>query len=174
MGSFNRFIVSRLGFLPLPLHDARRIVTNATVNLAGSGGIVASDSAPALARTNGATDPSLRLAWAASSSVEVQWNVVAPADLDANFPVLVKLFAAMGGTTDTPTITVAFFAGVGGTNGGSATAAVSGTTPATKTVTVAASNIGAAGTPWNITLVPGAHTTDALYVYDVRLEYTRR
>ena len=54
--------VSKTGTVVLDLIDARRIVTNATVNLAGSGGIVASDSAPALARVNGATDPAMRLA----------------------------------------------------------------------------------------------------------------
>ena len=48
------------GFIPLDITALREIATNDIQNLAAHGGLLASDSDPALARVNGATDKAHR------------------------------------------------------------------------------------------------------------------
>lgn len=163
------------GFIPLPLQNWREVATNATQNLAAHGGILASDSTPILQRVNGATDKQLRLNWAASNNDEIVYGGIAyPPDLDDAAEVTVHLLAAMAGATDTPLVAVSFFEGVGDSNAGGNTAAVTGTTMAEYSVTIAAGNVGAHPNVAAVGLVPAAHTTDALYVYAAWLEYTRK
>jgi hypothetical protein len=136
---------------------------------------VASDE-PYITRVNGPTDPALRLVWPAGSVNEVLLPpVLWPVDLDHTAAAYVKLLAAMSGATDTPTITVKAFEGIGDTNFGGATAALSAT-PALASRTLAASDIGdpaVAGTSvLNLSVTPGTHNTDAVYLYGGRLNYT--
>lgn len=165
---------SEKGTIQVDLTRAIEIASNDTQNLAAHGGIMASDSTPTLARVNGATDKALRLTWAASNSNEIAFPPIAkPADLDSSQDVTVHLWAGMAGATDTPTIDVQAYDGVGDTEMGGATGALSDTAGEVS-VTLAAADIGAAPGFLNIALVPGAHTTDALYLYSVHLEYTRK
>ena len=164
------------GIIPLDITALREIATNDTQALAAHGGLLASDSDPSLARVNGATDKALRVIWDTSNDTdEVQFPpVIMPADLDAGQDVTIHLLMAMGGATDTPTVDVQVFDGVGDTEMGSATAAVTGTSVAEYTATVAAANV--SGHPLgflNIALAPGEHTTDALYLYGAWVEYVR-
>lgn len=160
--------------LPVDLTNCREIFSNATTNIAGNGGILASDTTPVLQRVNGATDVALRLNWAASNVDEIQLpTFVYPRDLDDASPVTIRIWAAMAATNDTPTLTVKYFEGVGDTDAGSATAAVTGATPAVYTATIAAADIGAFPKFANIAIVPSAHGTDALYIYSISIEYTR-
>ncbi len=161
------------GFIPLDITTVRIIATNAIQNTT-EGGVPDGNTAPSLARVNGATDKALRLAWAASSSEEVQFGpFVYPPDLDDASAVEIHLLAAMAGTTDTPVIAVGAFEGVGDTNAGGNTAAVTGTSVAEYSVSVAHGDVGAHPKALNITLTPAAHTTDALYIYGAWIEYTR-
>lgn len=162
------------GFLALPLAEAREVATNAIQNLAAHGGILAVDSTPILERVNGATDKQLRIDWAASNSDEITWSVMSPPDLDDAAAVTVKILAASAGATNSPVVAVGFFEGVGDTNAGGNTAAVTGTTPAVYSVAIAHGDIAAAPQPWAISLVPAAHTTDAVYLYGAWIEYTRK
>lgn len=162
------------GYIPLPLAQAREVATNAIQNLAAHGGILASDSTPILQRVNGATDKQLRINWAASNSDEITWSVMSPPDLDDAAAVTVKIMAAMAGATDTPVVAVGFFEGTGDTNAGGNSGAVTGTTPAVYSVAIAHGDIAAAPKAWSVSLVPAAHTTDALYVYGAWIEYTRK
>lgn len=162
------------GFLPLSLATARLISSNDIPNTAGDAGVLSSNSAPALARVNAATDKKLRISWAASGVVGVTWNIEYPADLDGTQPVTVNLLCAMAGATDTPTIAVNYFEGVGDTNAGGNTAAVTGTTVTKYSRTIAATDVGEYPNAASVELVPAAHGTDALYLYGAWIEYVRK
>lgn len=163
------------GTIQLDITALREIASNDIQALAAHGGLLASDSDPSLARVNGATDKALRVIWdTAADTDEVQFPPVAlPQDLDSATDVTIHLLMAMAGATDTPTVDVQVFNGVGDTEMGGATAAVTGTTPAEYSVTIANANIGTIPGVLNIALVPGEHTTDALYLYAAWIEYTR-
>lgn len=161
------------GPIPLPLSQARKITSNNIPNVAAVGGLLASDTDPKLERVNGATDPQLRIQWAAASVIPVQWSVPAPKDFDNTQPVIVNVMAGMGGATDTPTIGVAFWPGVGGANGGGNTGALSSSI-AQKTVSVPGASAGTYPSEWAVILTPAAHGTDALNLMGCWLEYTRK
>lgn len=165
----------KTGFIPLDITALRDIASNAIQNLAAHGGLMAADSTPLLARVNGATDKALRVVWAASDSNEAQFPPVPkPPDLDSSQPLTIHLLAAMEAANDTPTIDVQVFDGIGDTEMGGATAAITGTTLTEYSVTVAAANLGAHPGFLNVSLVPGAHTNDDLYLYAAWIEYTRK
>jgi len=167
----------RTGTIPLDITAMREIATNDTQNLAAHGGLLASDSAPNLARVNGATDKALRVMWTAEADTdEAQFPPVAmPADLDASADVTFHALMAMEDTNDTPTVDVQVFDGLGDTEMGGATGAVTGTAIAEYTVTIANANIGGPPTGFfNISLIPGTHANDDMYLYAAWLEYTRQ
>ena len=169
------------GIIPINLYAARSISSNdiGANGATPAGTILTSDSAPKLIRINAATDKGVRVQWAASSSVEIALGtIVYPYDLDDTAAITVNLLAAMGGATDTPTIAVGYFEGIGDTNAGGNTAAVTGTTLAKYSVTIAASDVAMYSTTntnfASITLTPGAHTTDVLNLYAAWIEYTKK
>jgi len=163
------------GTIQLDITALREIASNDIQNLAAHGGLLASDSAPNLARVNGATDKALRVTWTAEADTdEAQFPPVAkPVDLDEGTDLTIHLLMAMEGATDTPTVDVQVFDGLGDTEMGGATGAVTGTTITEYTVTIANANIAAAPGFLNISLVPGVHDTDDLYLYAAWIEYTR-
>ena len=154
--------------LQLPLADARILTSNHFDTIANAGGIAASNSTPIFEPTNGATDPSARLDWAATVTNTIGWYVTTPPDCGPGAPTL-QLLAKMSGATDTPVITVAAFQGVGGTNLGAATAAITGTT--LTQYSLALSGGLTYPSPLALTLTPGSHGTNALYLYGAWLEY---
>lgn len=166
------------GFLPLSLHAAREIFSNdygnaATAAATGSGGVLAKDTTPVLERVNAATDKQTRVKWAAGNTDELQWQVISPPDLDGTQPVTVKAYALSGGGTDTPALTVGLWEGIGGSDLGGATGALSNTAAVvSRACTVTAT----AGTPkpWSITLKPGTHGSDDAQVLAVWVEYSRK
>lgn len=169
-------LVAGTGYIPLSIATAREVLTNdignaATAAATGSGGILAKDTTPILERVNVGTDQQLRVAWAASNNDPITWSFVSPPDLNASAVVTVKILAAMSGATNTPTVGVAVFEGVGGSDLGGNTGAVTGTTVATYSKTFTAS---AAPKPLTITLTPAAHAADALRLYGVWIEYTKQ
>lgn len=163
------------GHIPLDLTSLREIATNDIQALSAHGGLLASDSDPSLARVNGATDKALRVIWDTSNDTDeaafppVPW----PADLDPDVDVTVHLMAAMESTNDTPKIDVQAFEGVGDTEMGEKTAALSDTL-AEVTATLGAADITGHPGFLNLALVPEAHTNDALYLYAAWIEYTRK
>lgn len=163
----------KTGFIPLHLAAAREIATNDIINAAGIGGILSSDSTPALKRENGATDKKQMIEWVASNNDEIAWDFPYPPDLDDTADVVIHLLAMMSGATNTPVLTVSYFEGIGDTNAGGNTAALSSSL-AEKTVTILASNIGAYPTGASIGVAPGAHTTDKVQLLAAWVEYTRK
>lgn len=165
-----------LGIIPLDITSMREIASDAIQNLAAHGGLLASDSDPALARVNGATDKALRVIWDTSNDTdEAQFAPVAkPPDFDAGSDVTVHLMMAKGSNTDTSfTVDVQAYDGVGDTEMGGATAAFAAAALAEKTVTLANANLAAGPGFLNISLVPGTHENDDLYLYAAWLEYTK-
>lgn len=162
------------GYIPLPLGTARIISSNAIQNTT-EGGVPDGNTAPSLARVNGATDKQERLIWAASSSVEVQFDsFVYPPDLDDAAAVEVHLLIGKDTNTDTAaTVAVGYFEGVGDTNAGGDTAALATASVTEYTVTIAAGDVGAAPKAAAVTITPGTHTTDAIWLYGAWVEYSR-
>lgn len=176
--------VLKTGFIPLDITSLREISSNDIANIsdtpltsdpAGFGGLLAKNTTPILERVNGATDKAIRVSWAATVVDEVAFPPVPmPQDLDAATDVTIHVLAAMGGATDTPTLDVQCFDGVGDTEMGGATGAITGTAVAEYSVTIANANISGPPTGFfNIALVPAAHGNDALYLYAAWIEYTR-
>lgn len=163
----------RKGIIPLGLSVAREIGSNDYINTAGAGGILTKDTTPILERVNGATDKKTRLRWAAANVDEIAWDLHYPPDLDDTAPLIIYIRAAMGGASDTPLIALSFFEGLGDTNAGGNTAAVTGTVIATYSVTILAADVGAVPNGASIGLVPAAHGTDTFNLYGAWVEYQK-
>lgn len=164
------------GYIPLPLTAFRLTATNdIAASGAADGGVISQDTDPTLKRVNGATDKQIRIAWAATSVVEIQAPSFAyPPDLDDASAITVNLLVAKDANMDaTANIGVSYWENVGDTNAGGNTAAITETTPTVKTVTIAAGNVGAYPKVGAISLTPSAHGNDAIYLYAAWIEYTR-
>ena len=174
----------KIGMIPLRLSDIRIILSNdfadETVVTTGSsekapGGYLASLGVIfSINRVNGATDKAARLVAKANSTGELQFpTIVLPNDLDNSANMTFHVMANMAGATDTPVLSIGAFFGVGDTNAGGDTAALS-TTVADKTVTILAADVAAYPNFLNISVIPGAHTTNALWIYAAWLTYTKK
>lgn len=163
-----------LGYIPIPLTSWRILATNDTVaSGAGDGGVVSNDTDPTLKRVNGATDKKLRIAWAATSVVEIAADIAYPPDLDDTAAIVVHILCGVGGAMDTPVLGVSYFENVGDANAGGNTAALAATV-ADKTVTIAAGNVGTYPGGASLGIVPAAHGNDAIYIYSTWAVYTRK
>lgn len=161
------------GFVGVPLTSVREVTSNAIPNAAGNGGLLASDTTPILNFTNADTDSALRLSWASSNSDAITFQVVLPPDLNDAKDVVLHFRAAMAGATDTPVISADTFFNEGDTKVEDDSAAVTGTTYAEYIVTIGAADVPAGAQTMSVELTPGAHTTDALYMTAVWVEYTK-
>lgn len=163
------------GHIHLDITTARIISGNAIQNTTEAGVPDGNTAGPALTRVNGATDKALLLSWAANEVNEIQFAPFAyPQDLDDAAAVEVHIVADMAaGGMDTPTIAVGYFEGVGDTDAGGNTAALS-TTTTEYTVSIAAGNVGAHPAIATVTLTPAAHANEALRVRGVWVEYTKK
>ena len=168
------FPIFGTGTLPIPLATLRDLTTGAVPNAAANGGLLASDSTPVLNTVTGATDGALRLAWAASNSDAGGFLVGLPSDFDADQDVVVYFRAAMAGATDTPTLALDSYFNEGDTKVEDATAAVTGTGYAEYSATIAAADVPSGARTLSVEVTPGAHTTDALYITAIWVEYTRK
>lgn len=166
------------GYIPLPLGAWRKITSNEFGNIAvasGNGGHLANDTTPILQRINAATDKKARISWAATVVDEIQQDFVYPPDLDDTAAVVVNLIVYKNQNMDaSANIGVAFFEGVGDTNAGGNTAAITETAAAQKTVSIAAGDVGAYPKAAAVTLTPSAHANDAVYLLGAWIEYTRK
>jgi hypothetical protein len=162
------------GFIPLDLNSWRLVASNDVPALAiasGNGGNLAVDSAPKLIRVNAATDKCLTINWAASSGIEIFNQFAYPPDMDVTKTYTVNLRVKSGGATDTPTIAIGLFEGIGDTNRGGTSAAI-----AAAVSTVSATITPTAGHPIfaSVTIIPGAHTSDTVVLYEAWITYTKK
>lgn len=128
---------------------------------------------PVLDMANGDTDSALTVTWASSDSTPLLIQIPLPPDFDPSADLVLHIRAAMGGVTDTPTIASDTYFNEGDTKVEDASAAITGTSYAEYTITVAAADIPAGAQTVSIELTPGAHTTDTLLITAAWLEYTR-
>jgi len=173
IAELRQYIVNK-SYLPLDIAALRLIASNDIDTTANHGGIITSDSTPALARVDGATDKALFVNWVLGNVDEVQFPpLFMPPDLDAATDLTIHLLAKMSGATDTPTIDVQVFDGIGDTEMGGATGALSNSL-AELSVTIANANVSGHPTGFlNVALIPGTHGTDAVELYAAWMEYTR-
>jgi hypothetical protein len=157
------------GTLEFPLTGAALATRDTKANF---GGMLATDSSPSILAVNGSTDPSQRITWAASSVVPIIVESVVPDDADITVAATLLLTAGMNGATDTPVVTVGVFVGVGATDAGSATTALSNA-QVEKSISVTLP-AGAPGKKIIVRLTPGAHGTNTLLLDAVRMTYTRK
>ncbi len=173
-----RTAIGGVGFIPMPLTLLRIIgdITSDDIgNIATNAGLLALESTPFLERVDAATDKALRVVWAANDVTELQFDpVMMPPDFDEANDVGVHLLAQMSASNDTPTINVEVFDAVGDTEMGGVTAALSSTI-ADLSRTIGFADISGHPTGFlNVSLIPGAHTMDAMWLYGAWLEYTKK
>ena len=161
-------------YMPVPLSVVRELTTGAIPNATANGGVLASDTTPILNTINGDTDGCLRISWAAGNSDAIGFQVPLPPDLNTSADVVIHFRAAMEGTTDTPTIASDAYFNEGDTKVEDVSDAVTGTSYAEYTITIAAADVPSGAQTLSIELTPGAHTTDALNVTAIWIEYTRQ
>lgn len=163
------------GFIPLDITQLRIIAANVIGNTT-EGMLLDGNTAPSLQRVNSATDKALRVIWAASSSIECQFPPIPkPPDMDGTAELRVHLMLGKDTNTDnTVTIDVQVFDGVGDTECGAATAALAAAALAEYSAAVAHGDLAEHPGFINISLVPGTHTTDAIWLYAAWVEYTRK
>lgn len=166
------------GWIPIPLSTWREVVSNdiaalATAGTTGSGGVLATDTTPAYEYINAATDKGHRVLWAATNVDKIACSLPLPPDLDNSKVITVNFYAGMGGATDTPTLTVAAFFGVGDTDAGGATAALAATVGRVSR-TIAAADVLAFPRSLALEVTPGTHGTDTIVLYATWLEYSRK
>lgn len=163
-----------LGHIAVPLIGARTLASNDFDVLANQGGLLAKNSDPLLERVNGATDKAVRVSWASASVKEIQLPPVYwPSDLDPSVAVTANFLAVMkAASVNVPVLTVGAFEGIGGTNLGGNTAALS-TTLGVRTVSLTI-----AGYPGFLSLnvAPAAHATASndVYLLACWLEFTKK
>jgi autotransporter adhesin len=163
---------AKLGHIDISLYTVRELATGTPGNIAANGGLLASDTTPILAAVNGDTNGRQRVHWAASNSDAIGFQITLPKDIDCHQPVYVKFLANMAGATDTPVISAdSYFDN--GTKVEDDSGAVTGTGEGEYTITIAAADVPHNARSLSVELTPGAHTTDALYVYGLWVEYTR-
>lgn len=158
------------GCIPLPLVTAREATAGDPGDIAANGGLLASDSTPAL--SGAASTVSQQALWVSSNGDQILWDIPIPEDFDGRDDVLVELWVASGGTTNPATFTVA-------TNWDGAAADVSDTATglAQTAVHKTTARISAADVPdspsfLSLALTPAAHTTDAMILKAARILYT--
>lgn len=163
------------GFIPLDVGSLRIIAANVIGNTS-EGMLLDGNTAPSFQRVNSATDKALRVIWASSSSVECQFPPVPkPPDMDGAVDATVHLMLGKDTNTDnTVTVDIQVFDGVGDTECGAATAALGAAALAEYSATVALADLGEHPGFLNISLIPGTHTTDAIWLYAAWVEYARK
>lgn len=164
------------GFIWFDLQSARNMsAANIFQTAANIGGLLASDTSNRIQRVNAATDKAVRIEWAAGITIEIQFpSFPYPPDWDDTQAVEVHMLVAMSATNDSPTMAVAYFEGVGDTNAGSSTSAISGTSVQERFVSIAAADVGAHPNFASISLTPAAHATDIVRLYALWVEYVQK
>lgn len=156
----------------IPLNALVEVGSNNFLNVAANGGVFATDTTPVKQFTNGDTDSAARLNWVATNVDPFFFQFNVPEDYDEGSAITVNFLAAMGGASDTPVLSLDTYFDVGDTKVEDDTGAVTGTTVATYTASIAAGDIPASAKTVSIEVTPGAHGSDTLLLYAVWVTYT--
>jgi hypothetical protein len=164
---------TRTGWIDLNIGDWREVASNDIINTAGDAGVLATDTTPAYQFVNGDTDSAHELRWAAANVDPITRQFLVPRDYDEAGNWSFKVLAKMGGAADTPVLSLDTFFDLGDTKLEDDVPAITGTTLAVYTATIAAADIPASAYTCSIELTPAAHGTDALVVMAIWIEYTK-
>lgn len=162
-------LTSAAHVIPIDLNSVRKEDGTALTALAA-------DAVPGFTQLS---NKELVLAWAADATplaAAVTVPLVDPAINDAA-DIVVHYLARMGGATDTPVLAMEAYIGAGDTDCMGADDEIDGGTDLTEySATIAAADVPAAPTSLTLILTPtaGQMGTDALYVYAIWLEVTRK
>lgn len=164
-------LISVQGFVPISLMSLREAATMAVANGAGNGGVLASDTTPALTPINGGTDGCQQVEWVESNNDVVIFETALPPDLDDAADLVLHTRIRSAGTTDAVGFTVESWFNEGDTKVSDTSETNQTNTWAEKITTIAAADVPAGAQTVTIALTPVAHTTDHMYMSALWLEY---
>ncbi len=163
-------IQNEFNTIGVPLTSFREVTSGGDVsNVAGIGGVLASDTTPIY---RGDAAETQEIAWAASNSDIIAAQVTMPDDVDGARDMFVDLRVVSAGTTNAATFTVETGWDGGALVSDTATGSAS-ITAHTATATIAAADVPAAAKVLTLMLTPAAHTTDVITLYGVKIRYFR-
>lgn len=155
----------------LSLVNFREATTGDVGAIAAVGGLLSSDTTPALSGT-GAT-VSQQVSWATGNVDQILIDVALPEDFDGRDDVTVELFVSSG-TTNPASFTVLTSWDGGANVSDTATDAAQSATVHKISATIAAADIPDGAAFVSLALVPAAHATDAIVLKGIRLLYMNR
>jgi hypothetical protein len=157
--------------ISLPLVNFRLATTGDVGAVAAAGGLLASDSAPALSGTGSTV--SQQVSWATGNVAQILIDAALPEDFDGSENAFIELFVSSG-TTNPATFSVL------SSWDGAANVTDPATDPAASaavhkiTATIDKSDIPDKPSFVSIALVPAAHAADAIVLKAARLRYFKR
>jgi hypothetical protein len=165
-------LLSATTTIPLSLYQFREVDANGDVgNASANGGILASDTTPIM---RGDSAESAEINWAASNSDPISTQISLPADFDGTKNVTIDCWVNSG-TTDAASLVLET-----GWDGGALVSDAlddSSTKSATThklTATVAAADIPDTASYLTLAITPPAHTTNAISLVAIRINYKRK
>ena len=163
-------LTSAYGFIDLPLAEWLESSGTAVV------GRLLANTTPALDMANGDTDSGLLLTWTAANSDAIMQQFSIPPDMDLTQPMLLELYAKEGANTDHPVMSADTYFNTGDTKVEDDSAAITNTTFAKYTITVAAADIPSDARTCTVELTPAAHASsnNSVVISDTRIRYTKK
>jgi hypothetical protein len=165
-------IFNLVGSVPINLHSFREVnATGDVSNIAGNGGILASDTTPVL---DADANNSHEITWATGNADPIGTSFALPADFDDTLDAVLELDVSSG-AADAATMDVrtSWNGGAEVTDSASDAATKSATPHAIK-ATIATADIPAGSKRVTIRLTPPAHATNTITLYSARLNYFKK
>ena len=161
-------------FLPIPLFSLREATAFDVANIAGNGGVLASDTTPILEAINAGTNGCQRLTWATGNVDQVIAQIPLPPDLNVGADVVVHARVASAASNDIPSFTVESFFNEDDSKVTDTLAAGAATSDyAEITQAIAASDVPAGAQTLTVGFTPASHDTDIFYLSALWIEYSR-
>jgi hypothetical protein len=151
----------------IPLNNLRLLAGGTIPNTAANGGVISADTDPVAS----VTSDSGRIAWAAASVVAVEFQVPIPTDFDGGKDAILMVTAGKDADNNAVDIGIS-------TSWDDAAAVADSVVDIPQATSVNLITIAAADIPANpgmltCILTPGAHAGDAVYIYSIKLQYSR-
>ncbi len=155
----------------IPLFSLREGITFDVGNIAANGGLLASDTTPALDAINAATDGCQRISWVSSNNDQLIAQLTIPNDIDTSKDMEVHFRILSSGVTDAVGFLVTSFFNEGDTSIADNTSTNGTAFYADVFATIAAADIPSAAQTMTVGFAPIAHTSDTLKLTAVWIEY---
>lgn len=176
VGMNRYFQTNSQGDIPISLYDFREVSSGGDVsNIAGNGGLLASDTTPIL---RGDAAESQELAWAAANQDIIAAQFTLPRDFDGAKDVLVELWVYTdntgGGGIEAATFTVETSWDGGAVVSDTATDTTPAVTIHKISATIAAADIPDSPSLLTLMLTPGTHANDPTQLVAARITYQKK